>query len=97
MIRVQVSEIEFRWILPHKIIHVREIPVDDGPFDPYMYRHSGAGWFVQKYFSVRPRSTIIYESGFPSCPDWLHTMETPEQIADMVRAAMPMVSIASKT
>ncbi len=105
MIRVQASDTEFRWIMPHRIIEVqpflwcgKNIHGEDIPFHPDYARSVtyGAPSSIRDGHSYPPLSTIRYQGNDKNCSDIFHAKETPEQIAEMVTMAMRPIQIESK-
>ncbi len=101
MIRVQVSETSFRWLMPHRILAVSEfkwaatnIHGEPISYDKELGRSTifSAGMQCGDH-ETPPRSNITYQGSAENCPDYIRVKETPEQIAEMVTRAMRPIQI----
>lgn len=87
MIRVRVSDQSYCWLMPHRMLSVSRAPFGAQSY-PTAYHHAG------DTFHVPFGAVIRYSTDGRNGPERICVLETPEQVADMVAAAMRFVSVA---
>ena len=91
MIKVHLSDTQSRWIMPHRIVHVNGS--DQFNRMPIEYFRNCGTWATGDGFSTMPGAQIKYMAEHPNVSDYFYVKETPEQIAAMVKVAMPLVQL----